>query len=75
VKGLVLGLGLLLSGTVGFTGWCSAAVQKAEPGAASTIFGCLRGGEWVVFWLYAAMAAAGLAVAVASCLWGRGEKA
>lgn len=32
MKKLLLGLGMLLSGTVGFTGWCMAAVMKVEPG-------------------------------------------
>ena len=39
----LLGLGMMLSGTVGFTGWCMAAVMKVEPGARSRIFGCLYG--------------------------------
>lgn len=43
MKKLLLGLGMLLSGTVGFTGWCMAAVMKVEPRAQSRIFGCLYG--------------------------------
>ena len=47
MKRLILDLGLLLSGTVGFTGWCIAAVLKVEPGARSRVFGCLNGAEWI----------------------------
>ena len=43
MKKLLLGLGMLLSGTVGFTGWCMAAVMKVEPGARSRIFGAFTG--------------------------------
>ena len=55
MKKLLLGLGMLLSGTVGFTGWC---------GARSRIFGCLYGTDWLPVLFFAAMAAAGLALAV-----------
>ena len=48
MKKLLLGLGMLLSGTVGFTGWCTAAVMKVEPGARSRIFGCLYGTDWLL---------------------------
>ena len=64
MKKLLLGLGMLLSGTVGFTGWCMAAVMKVEPGARSRIFGCLYGTDWLPVLFFAAMAAAGLALAV-----------
>ena len=64
MKKLLLGLGMLLSGTVGFTGWCMAAVMKVEPGARSRIFGCLYGTDWLLVLFFAAMAAAGLALAV-----------
>lgn len=64
MKKLLLGLGMLLSGTVGFTGWCMAAVMKVEPGARSRIFGCLYGTDWFPVLFFAAMAAAGLALAV-----------
>lgn len=45
MKKLLLGLGMLLSGTVGFTG-------------------CLYGTDWLPVLFFAAMAAAGLALAV-----------
>ena len=64
MKKLLLGLGMLLSGTVGFTGWCMAAVMKVEPGAQSRIFGCLYGTDWLPVLFFAAMATAGLALAV-----------
>ena len=64
MKKLLLGLGMLLSGTVGFTGWCMAAVMKVEPGARSRIFGCLYGTDWLPVLFFAAMAAAGLVLAV-----------
>lgn len=56
MKKLLLGLGMLLSGTVGFTGWCMAAVMKVEPGARSRIFGCLYGTDWLPVLFFAAMA-------------------
>ena len=59
MKKLLLGLGMLLSGTVGFTGWCMAVVMKVEPGARSRIFGCLYGTDWLPVLFFAAMAAAG----------------
>lgn len=55
MKKLLLGLGMLLSGTVGFTGWCMAAVMKVEPGARSRIFGCLYGTDWLPVLFFAAM--------------------
>lgn len=64
MKKLLLGLGMLLSGTVGFTGWYMAAVMKVEPGAQSRIFGCLYGTDWLPVLFFAAMATAGLALAV-----------
>lgn len=54
MKKLLLGLGKLLSGTVGFTGWCMAAVMKVEPGARSRIFGCLYGTDWLPVLFFAA---------------------
>ena len=64
MKRLILGLGLLLSGTVGFTGWCIAAVLKVEPGARSRVFGCLNGAEWIPVLFFTAMAIIGLLLAV-----------
>lgn len=64
MKKLVLGLGLLHSGVVGFVGWCIAAVQKVEPGAVSVVFGCIRGVEWLVLAVFACMALAGLCIAI-----------
>lgn len=61
---MVFGLGLLLSGIIGFTGWCIAAVQKVEPGARSRILGCVNGEEWIVLSLFAVMAVAGLIISV-----------
>ena len=49
---------------MGFTGWCMAAVMKVEPGAQSRIFGCLYGTDWLPVLFFAAMATAGLALAV-----------
>ena len=74
MKKLLLGLGMLLSGTVGFTGWCMAAVMKVEPGARSRIFGCLYGTDWLPVLFFAAMAAAGLALAVREARRDRSEE-
>ena len=40
------------------------ALMKVEPGARSRIFGCLYGTDWLPVLFFAAMAAAGLALAV-----------
>ena len=64
MKRMIFGLGLLLSGVIGFVGWCIAAVQKVEPGARSRITECLNGEEWIVLLIFAAMAVAGLVISV-----------
>ena len=64
MKKLLLGLGMLLSGTVGFTGWCMAAEMKVEPGARSRICGCLCGTAGLPVLFFAAMTTAGLVLAV-----------
>lgn len=64
MKKMIFGLGLLLSGTIGFAGWCIAAVQKTEPGARSRILGCLIGEEWIVLLIFTMMAVAGLIISV-----------
>lgn len=71
MKKMLFGLGLLLSGIIGFTGWCAAAVQKAQPGAVSRIFGCIDGEEWIVLLFFAAMALAGLVISVLE--YGKGD--
>lgn len=64
MKKLIFGLGLLLSGVIGFVGWCIAAAYTVQPGAVSNVFGCFRGGEWIVLAVFAAMAIVGLLIAV-----------
>ena len=64
MKKMVFGLGLLLSGIIGFAGWCIAAVHKVEPGARSRILGCINGEEWIVLSLFAVMAVVGLVISV-----------
>lgn len=60
MKKMIFGLGLLLSGIVGFVGWYIAATGKVQPGACSTILGCLCGEDWVVLLIFAVMAVVGL---------------
>lgn len=64
MKKMIFGLGLLLSGIIGFTGWCIAAIQTVEPGARSSILGCLNGEEWIVLLIFAVMAVVGLLISV-----------
>lgn len=62
MKKMLFGLGLLLSGVVGFTGWCIAATGMVEPGARSNIWGCLDGSEWIVLFVFVVIAVAGLII-------------
>lgn len=64
MKRMLFGIGLLLSGVVGFVGWCIAAALTVEAGARSRIWGCLDGGEWIVLLIFAAMSVAGLFAAI-----------
>ena len=64
MKKMVFGLGLLLSGIIGFVGWCIAAVLTVQPGAGSRILGCLNGEEWIGLLIFAVMAVAGLIISV-----------
>lgn len=59
---MLFGLGLLLSGIIGFVGWCTTAVQTVQPGAVSSLLGCLNGTEWIVLVIFALMAIAGLII-------------
>lgn len=64
MKKLIFGLGLLLSGVIGFVGWSSAVAQTVEPGGTSIIFACFSGMEWIVLAVFAIMAIVGLFIAV-----------
>ena len=64
MKKLILGSALLISGVIGFVGWCIAAAQKVEPGAVSNILGCFNGIEWIVLAVFAIMAVVGLFIAI-----------
>lgn len=64
MKRMIFGLGLLLSGVIGFAGWCIAAALTVQAGAISRIWGCLDGGEWIVLLIFVAMAIVGLSVAI-----------
>lgn len=64
MKKMIFGIGLLLSGVVGFVGWCIAATLTVQAGAISHIWGCLVGEEWVVLLTFTAMAIVGLIVAI-----------
>ncbi len=62
MKKLIFGLGLLLSGVIGFIGWCIAVVQTVGPG--STVFTCFFGSEWIVLAVFAIMTIAGLLISI-----------
>lgn len=64
MKKLIFGLGLLLSGVIGFVGWCIAVTQTVKPGARSVVFGCFRNVEWIVLAIFAIMAIVGLFIAI-----------
>ncbi len=64
MKKLLFALGLLLGGIIGFVGWSIAVVQKTQPGANSTVFGCFHGIDWLVLALFAALGLAGLLLAI-----------
>ena len=63
MKKMILGTGLLLSGVVGFAGWCIAATQTVEAGSKSSILGCLNGKDWIVLFVFA-MTIVGLVIAI-----------
>lgn len=62
MKKMFFGLGLLLSGVIGFAGWCIAATGMVEPGSRSDIWGCLNSSDWIVLFVFAVMAVAGLVI-------------
>lgn len=62
MKKMIFGTGLLLSGVVGFSGWCIAATQTVETGSKSSILGCLYGEDWIVLLIFAAMTIVGLVI-------------
>lgn len=64
MKKLIFGLGLLLSGVIGFVGWCIAVAQIVQPGARSIVFSCFTGIEWIVLAIFAIMAIVGLFIAI-----------
>lgn len=64
MKKLIFGLGLLLSGVIGFVGWSVAVTQTVQPGARSSVFGCFTGSEWLVLAVFAVMAVVGLFIAI-----------
>lgn len=64
MKKMIFGIGLLLSGVIGFVGWCIASVSTVQPGARSTVLGCLHGEDWIVLLIFAVIAIAGLIAAI-----------
>lgn len=64
MKKLFFGLGLLLSGVIGFAGWCIAVTQIVQPGARTSVLGCFGTEEWIVLLVFALMAAAGLIISI-----------
>ena len=62
MKKLIFGLGLLLSGVIGFVGWCIAVVQTVGPGG--TVFACFFGSEWIVLAVFAIMTIVGLRISI-----------
>ena len=62
MKKLIFGLGLLLSGVIGFVGWSIAVTQTVQPGARSDVFGCCDGLELGVLLVFVVMLVAGLII-------------
>lgn len=63
MKKLIFGLGLLLSGVIGFVGWCIAVTQRVQPGAVSNVFACISGIEQIVLAVFTLMAIVGTFIA------------
>lgn len=63
MKKLLYGLGLFLSGVIGFVGWACAVTQSVERGARSTVFSCFNEWEALFLLVFAAMAVLGLIIA------------
>lgn len=61
---IIFGSTLILSGVIGFTGWCIAGTQIVQPGARSSVLGCLRGVDWVIALLFMALFIVGLNITV-----------
>ena len=55
---------MLLSGVIGFAGWCIAVVHTAEAGAVSIVFGCFDISEFAILASFVVMMVLGLAVAI-----------
>lgn len=64
MKKLLFGLGLLISGVIGFAGWSIAVTLTVPQGMMGTVFQCFYRTDWVVLAVFAVMAAAGLALSV-----------
>lgn len=64
MKKMIFGVGLLLSGVIGFVGWSIASVLTVQPGASSTVWGCLHGEDWIALLIFAVIAIAGLIAAI-----------
>lgn len=64
MKKLIFGLGLLLSGIIGFVGWSIAAALTVQPGSRSEVFGCFDKFESMVLVVFVAMAVMGLVIAI-----------
>ena len=62
MKKLIFGLGLLLSGVIGFVSWSIAVTQTVQPGARSDVFGCCDSLEWGVLLVFVVMLVAGLII-------------
>ena len=62
MKKVIFGLGLLLSGVIGFVGWSIAVTQTVQPGARSDVFGCCDSLEWGVLLVFVVMIVAGLII-------------
>lgn len=59
MKRFILGCCVFLSGFIGMIGWAVACASKVS-GGVSTVLGCIRGSDWVIITIFAAMSLAGL---------------
>lgn len=64
MKRMLFGIALLLSGTIGFTGWGIAATQTVQPGARSTVLACCSPLELAGLLVFALIGATGFVISL-----------
>ena len=64
MKKVILGAAMLLSGVIGFVGWCIACALTVQPGARSRVWGCMNGSEWLPVIVFVLLSVCGLVLAI-----------